>query len=203
MGKILVVNGSLFKARLLKTGQVTSYGSGTGADDGARRKGIAKAYVILTTGRYAGTTTITLNGKSDVHSNNCVLDRNTGLMWSRYGAASVGPASDGKIPWTTNAGGEGIFPYVAAANAAHLAGYSDWRIPNFPELLSIARLEVGASLPDPTAFPSFSTDWVASSTSRFGGDAINWCATIAFTYALSDTLILKTYNFNTVLVRGG
>ncbi len=153
MGKILVVNGSLFKARLLKTGQVTSYGSGSGVDDGALKKGIARAYLVLTTGRFAGTTTITLNAKNDVHSNNCVLDKKTGLMWSRYASASVGPLSDGKLPWTT-AAGEGIFDYTAAASAALLAGYADWRVPNWYELMSIADFEAPTSLPNASAFPS-------------------------------------------------
>ena len=117
-------------ARLLQTGQVTSYGSGTGVDDGALQKGRSKSYTILTTGQYSGTTNITINAKTDAHSNNCVVDNRTKLMWSRYVSASVGPASDGKIPWTTKGSVEGIFTYVAAANAATLAGYSDWRIPN-------------------------------------------------------------------------
>jgi hypothetical protein len=168
MGKILVVSGSLFKARLLKTGQVTTYGSGTGVDDGALKKGIAKAYVVLTSGRFSGTTTITHNAKDDVHSNNCVLDRKTGLMWSRYVSASVGPLSDGKLPWTTDVNGDGIFPYCAAANAAQLAGYSDWRIPNVYELMSIASYlpTLATSVPNTTAFPSWPATLVWSSTAR-------------------------------------
>ena len=202
MGKILVVNGALFKARLLKTGQVTSYGSGTGVDDGALSKGIAKAYVILTTGRYAGTTTITLNGKDDVHSNNCVRDRNTGLMWSRYPSASVGPASDGKIPWTTNAGGEGIFPYVAAANAAQLAGYSDWRIPNIFELISLAIVKSPSIAPDPTAFPSWPGDWMQCSTSSPTGNPNTQFISTLTTYGVYQA-IEKVSNYPVVLVRGG
>lgn len=153
-------------AKLLATGQTTSYGSGTGVDDGALRKGIVKRYTILTTGQYSGTTAITINGKTDTHSNNCVFDNNTGLMWSRYVSASVGPTSNGLLPWTTNGNGEGIFPYVAAANVAGLAGYSDWVIPNYFQLLSIADMEAPTGLPDSTAFPSFVPGYMISSTSR-------------------------------------
>lgn len=146
------------RAFLLATGQLTSYGSGTGVDDGAYRRGIVKAYTILTLGQYAGTTSITINSKTDVHSNNCVFDNNTGLMWSRYTSASVGPASDGKLPWTTTGSGgtaEGIFPYAAAAKAAALAGYGDWRVPTITELFSLADYEVPTGFPDATAFPTF------------------------------------------------
>lgn len=155
-------------AFLLATGQVTSYGSGTGVDDGALQKGIVKAYTVLTTGQYAGTTAITVNSKTDTHSNNCVFDNNTGLMWSRYASASVGPASDGKLPWTTTGSGgtaEGIFPYVAAANAAGLAGYSDWRTPNRNEFVGIMGAETNGT-PNSTAFPSWPANVFWSSTTQ-------------------------------------
>lgn len=154
---------------LLVTGQTTSYGSGTGVDDGALQKGIVKAYGVLTLGQYAGNTNIIINAKTDVHANACVFDSNTGLMWSRYVSASIGVASDGKLPWTTTGVGvtaEGIFPYCAAANAAVLAGYSDWRIPNIYSLMSLVDFESPSLLPDSVAFPSFPADLVWSSTTR-------------------------------------
>ncbi len=160
----LIVTSPLRRSRLLKTGQITSYGSGSGVDDGALQKGIARAYAILTTSRYAGTTDVTLNGKTDAHSNNCVLDHNTGLMWSRYLSSSVGPASDGKLPWATNASGEGIFPYADAANAASLAGYTDWRVPNGKELESLLDAEAPTGSPDAVAFPSFTVGSWSSTT---------------------------------------
>jgi hypothetical protein len=143
---------------LLKTGQTTSY---VDYDDGYYEKGIAKSYTVLTAGQFAGTTNITINSKTDVHSNNCVLDNNTGLMWSRYVSASVGPASDGKIPWTTTGAGataEGIYPYCAAANVALLGGYGDWRIPYDMELISLRDMEQPNAAPDAVAFPGWPTD---------------------------------------------
>jgi len=39
--------------------------------------------------------------KRAAHSNNCVLDKRTGIMWSRYNSSGdkVGPTSDGKLNW--------------------------------------------------------------------------------------------------------
>jgi hypothetical protein len=152
------------KPLLLATGQLTQYGGML--DDGYYKKGVVKAYTVLNTGQYSGTVNITLNGKTDVHSNNCVVDNNTGLMWSRYMSASVGPASNGLIPWTTNANGEGIFAFCAAANAASLGGYTDWRVPNLFELLSLIDHEATTSAPDSTAFPTWSIGVFWSSTTR-------------------------------------
>jgi hypothetical protein len=156
-------------ARLLATGQTTVYVAG---DNGTNQKGIAKSYTVLTTGQYAGNTNITINSKTDAHPNACVIDNNTGLMWSRTQSASVGPSSNGFIPWTTTGAGgtaEGIFPYVAAANAASLSGYTDWRIPNINELLSLCDYEAPTSVPDTTAFPGFSAANFWSSTTRPSG----------------------------------
>jgi len=81
----------------LKTGQTTSYQTG---DDGDLEKGVDRDYTVLTAGQYAGTTNITINGKTHALSNNCVNDNRTGLMWARYvPTADIGPATDGKLFW--------------------------------------------------------------------------------------------------------
>ena len=144
------------RGRLLKTGQTTQYSSEL--DDGYHEKGLAKNYQVLTTGQYSGACVFLLNGKTENQSHNCVLDRNTGLMWARYTSAqsaSVGPGSDGLMAWTGAA--DDIFAYCAAANVAELGGYDDWRIPNDLELKNLCNMEAPNALPDSTAFPGWST----------------------------------------------
>jgi len=188
------------RALLLATGQLTQYGGYP--DDGSLRLGKIKRYTPLTTGQYAGATNIVLNGKTDVHSNNCVEDNNTGLMWSRTPVASVGPASDGLLPWTTNVNGEGIFAYVTAANAALLAGHNDWRVPNFFELLSIMDFEAPSSMPDSTTFPAWPTVSIWSATTVVSSTTrkiiINY-----LTGGIANSVGTGTITNAVVLVRGG
>lgn len=187
-----------YTSLLLKTGQITKYVNG---DDGDLEFGVAKSYTVLDTGQYSGTTNITLHGHTETKSNNCVRDNVTGLTWSKNQSASLG-YFDGKgytggLPWTTNGDGEGIFTYVAAANAASFAGNADWRIPNFTELASLVDYETG--LFDAVAFDSYYGDI--------------WCSTpgkeIAYAHyyprLLSNgwTQALKTNGIiNVLLVRG-
>ena len=87
---------------LLKTGQETSYHAG---DDGDLELGLDHDYEILSTGQYAGTTNIVINGKTHALSNNCVKDHNVKingkkLMWARYVPnADIGPAANGQLFW--------------------------------------------------------------------------------------------------------
>ena len=151
------------KGGLLKTGQTTQYGGYE--DDGYFEKGLSKRYTILTAGQHAGTTSITVATKTDLISNNCVYDQRTKLMWSRYPTDALGPSDDGRMPWTTDGNGHGIFAFVAAANAAKLGGYADWRVPNDLELPSLRDMEAPNAKPDETAFPSFPiTDRIWCST---------------------------------------
>ncbi len=188
--------GAEYAAPLLATGQTTKY---VDTDDGDLEKGIVKAYSILTTGQYSGTTAITVNGKTDNHANACVLDTNTGLMWSRYASATLGPNNNGTLPWTTNANGEGIFTYVAAANAASLAGYSDWRVPNIYELLSLCDYEATTAYPNSTAFPSWPNSVFGTTTNP------NAPSSTLYLFYANGTVVsaAKTNTQSCALVRGG
>jgi hypothetical protein len=94
-----------------------------------------------------------------------------------------------------------IFAYCAAANAATLGGYTDWRIPNVYELMSIADYEATSSAPDNTVFTSFSaTAETWSSNSRTTG------TTFAYQLNFYDgvmSAIAKTNARFCLLVRGG
>jgi hypothetical protein len=124
-------------------------------------------YKILATGKHAGVTKIELAGKIDKHTNECVLDKKTGLMWSRAVAAGLGPNPDGQLPWSPNNSGESIFAFAEAANKARLGGHDDWRVPTAPELYSLCEFTETSARPNITAFPNWPiNDWVWSGTTR-------------------------------------
>lgn len=185
----------LRRALILKTGQTTSYANN---DDGQLQKGEPHRYYVLSTGQYSGTTNITLNAKTEAHSNECVLDEATGLMWSRNTSLTVGPNSNGTLPWTVNAGGEGIYEYAAAANAASLAGYTDWSVPNVFSLFLLSDMEATSGHPDATAFPTLINQvWSSSTVPNTSANAYN----VAFTTGIPQQMV-KTNKYVVRLVRG-
>lgn len=159
---------------LLKSGQLTDYtpAGRTTKDDGGFQRGIvgskvAAQYEILTTGQYSGSTNITVNGKTDVHSNACVFDKVTSLMWSRTYSASVYGSGTQDLFWSqAGVNGEDIFNYCDAANTAAMAGFTDWRIPNIVELYSTLQFQMGSANPNTTAFPVFIPVIIFSSTTN-------------------------------------
>ena len=159
----------------------------------------------VTTGNVAGTITCTgatfvtetpadaiTIAKREAKSNNCVLDNNTGLMWSRYVSSLMGSASDGKMPWTGQL--YDIFAYAAAANAASLAGYTDWRVPNWTELNSLYLNESPTLAFDAVAFPAASIDLWSSSTRVNGAQGLT---------SINDLAAATTTGKYCILVRGG
>jgi hypothetical protein len=77
----------------------------------------------------------------------------------------MGVTSDGKMPWYDVTKVFDIFKYCAQCNAAALAGYSDWRVPNQNEYGSLFIQEQPNGHPDSTAFPGwFNSDYFWSST---------------------------------------
>ncbi|MDH4161173.1 MAG: DUF1566 domain-containing protein [Nitrospirota bacterium] len=93
---------------LPKTGQVTSYGTGS-IDDGALQRGVAWPTPRFTAGTGAEV--------------DCVTDNLTGLMWVK--------APDSTITRTWQEA-------LDYANGLDLCGHTDWRLPNKKELRSLA-----------------------------------------------------------------
>jgi hypothetical protein len=79
-------------------------------------------------------------------------------------------------PLTTEAAGgsrsiklvtNNIFAYAAAANAASLGGYTDWRVPDDKNMVDIRHMEPPNAAPNAAAFPSWPTDdYIWSATTR-------------------------------------
>jgi hypothetical protein len=137
--------------------------------------------------------------KRVAHSNNCVQDLVNGKMYLRYPTETngvMGPDGNGKLPWD---GTPDIYDYVAAANAAEVGGYSDWRIPNKKELDDLCNMEAPNALPDPTAFPSWSGDYHWSSTTRPNSTA--YAVIVYFHYGYVGSTD-KSAQYYAALVRG-
>jgi len=153
------------RCRKQVTGQTVQYDSMD--DDGQLQEGYARKYVALSTGDYAGTTNITVNGKTIAMENACVIDQNSGLMWLKNTPDSdIGVGNDGLLYWIDAVNNEDIFTFCDAANAAGLAGHSDWRVPNVFELFSLIVEDAGIPAPyiNTTYFQCVSTTYWASTT---------------------------------------
>lgn len=190
-----MVEGPTITNGLLKTGQTTSYGTGS---DGAVQAGTAQSF--------------TDNG------NGTVTDNRTGLMWEKKSDDGGIHDKDTAYRWGQNASpysmnGTMVTTFLAALNTAPcFAGYCDWRIPNGKELFSLANWEVF----NPATFSAFNTSCTAgctvtacsctnssiywsSSTYRTFPDAA-WSVDFTYGNVVSDA---KTFNYFVRAVRGG
>lgn len=196
---------------VIKTGQTTAYpvAGRTAKDDGTLQLGIEASkedaqYVVLTTGQYAGTTNVTVNGKVDAHTNNCVYDKVTGLLWSRDPSPLIyGVSGLGGLLWDDSAGaGEDIFAYCDAANAAALASYTDWRVPNFDELNSLIVREGALHRGNSTAFPTWPTGFSVIPSSTTQATNINYIGYAQTGLSVGQPKTTSTFN-QVYIVRAG
>jgi len=196
---------------LLKSGQTTDFtpAGRTTKDDGGFQRGIAGSkadaqYDVLTTGQYAGTTNITVNAIVDAHTNACVFDKVTGLMWNRELTPAIYGIGTEHLRWDDTAGAnEDIFNYCDSANLSQLSGFSDWRIPNIVELNSLLIYESSFTPPliNNSAFPVWTISTVYTSTTR--ADGILICYAVNFTQGRSQFGTKTVSRIPTVLVRLG
>ncbi len=93
-----------------------------------------------------------------------VLDRLTGLVWTRNANLNEFPAS-----W------QEALDLIAAMNAAHAHGHRDWRLPNRRELLSLISYQARKpALPDNHPFTNLFLGWYWTSTTAAINPAYAW-----------------------------
>lgn len=200
MAPIIGINAA---GRLLKSGQTTAYNVAgrTSVSDGDTEYGLNQSYTNLTAGQYSGTTGITVNAKTDTHSNACVINNQTGLIWSRDPSASVGPANNGLLFFDDTGGSdEDAFAYCDAANAASLSGHSDWRVPNVNEAWSLVLGETGPPYINQTYFPNVVSGYIVTSTTY--KPATTSYIAVAFTAAIMVSRAKTTISNFCMLCRG-
>lgn len=155
----------------------------------------------------------------------CVQDNVTGLMWEVKTPARLGGLQDANHTYSwfnsdpyTNGGNSGIWfnqgtcvdafncdteKYVGAVNAASLCGYSDWRLPDRGELISIVDYGVSRPSIDVGYFPNTVSSWLGywSSSSSPAFNIPAW--TISFGYGEAFTDYKASNGYHVRLVRGG
>ncbi|MEN9501333.1 MAG: hypothetical protein RI964_618 [Pseudomonadota bacterium] len=90
-------------------------------------------------------------------------DKKTGLMWQRCPVGTTYNDSSTPINYLDDkCNGEntaltwkGALDYAQNINKTGLNGYSDWRVPNLPELRSILELKNANPAINPTVFPGY------------------------------------------------
>jgi len=123
----------IIECGLTKTGQVTEYQAG---DDGTYEAGWVKGRLNANNRTRFAAKTI---GGDDI-----VLDRATGLMWAADGDRA-GCNNGNLIIWG---------PAITYAEALNFAGFTDWRIANIKELVSLVDYSNGPPAINLTFFPN-------------------------------------------------
>lgn len=185
---VRTVNTTTAMAQPARTGQTTKYADW---DDGDPR---TQAGVAWPDPRFTN-----LDGSVPL-SGDVVVDRLTGLMWTRDGYAPGPPAC---TP-AAERGWQQALDFIACLNANAYLGYSDWRLPNALEMESLANVGVmnsGAWLGSigfinggRSDFPYWSSTTVASRTDYV------WTVSL---YNSAMATSAKANSFNVWPVRGG
>lgn len=176
-GKIGFVNGAKITgilapslpAPLLKTGQTGCWDAagtviscaGTG-QDGEYLKGVTKSYTV------SGTT-----------PHNIVTDNNTGLQWKQCSEGQSGAACATGTATTATWSNA-----LLACEADTTGSFTDWRLPNLFELMSIVNLQVFNPAINTTTFPATQSSFYWSSSTNVFSPTDAWY--VHFYYGYTD-----------------
>ena len=167
-------------SRLLpKTGQVTSYRLG---DDGYFEAGWWKKRLI--------TDNKTRFIAKTIDNDDVIIDRATGLMWTADGDGRGGSAGE-SLNWND------AIDYALGIN---FANFTDWRLPNVKELVSLIEYEAASPF-FPTGFVNIYSGLYWTSTTFFLATTNAWLIDLGS--GLIDPWIPKTGLFHLMCVRGG
>ena len=124
----------------------------------------------------------TLRGSPLTYADNgdgTITDLNTGLMWEKKSDDDSIHDKDATYTWD-----QAFTAHVAGLNASSFAGYDDWRVPNYKELVSILDLEENT----PSVDAAFNTGCV-------GGCDVSTCSCTATSYYWSSTTLASSPAF--------
>ncbi len=136
----------------------------------------------------------TPNDRFTVHNDGTVMDKQTGLMWQQCTLGLSGTMCD--------QGSASIFNWKGALEQAgnEFATYSDWRLPNVKELLSIVEKQCSAPAINLTIFPNTTSSHVWSSSPNANDSSYAWL--VHFAYG-NSSLNHRDYYKKVRLVRSG
>ena len=141
----------------------------------------------------ASSPSFTLNGTAP---NQTTTDNRTGLMWVSNPADALMISS---YSWVSSTGA------VAACQNLTFAGYSDWRLPNIKELMSLVDYGISAAYPQINAayFPGTLNAYTFWSSTTYGITAGERAWTVAFTGGYQGYNYKASSIYYVRCVRGG
>jgi Protein of unknown function (DUF1566) len=132
-----------------------------------------------------------------VNNNGTVSDSKTGLMWKKCSEGQSGADCSGGSA-ATYTWQQALQQAQTVNNGGGFAGYSDWRVPNVKELVSITEKQCVEPAINLTVFPNTPSNWFWSSSPYASYSYYAWIVDFNSGYSSSN---YKSNNNNVRLVR--